>query len=226
MTRMPPAINEVHLVWGRLDLSLWEALPVDEWLSPDERERAARLKVPAAAKQFRIGRALLRGLLAKYLALSPDSLRFHYNDHGKPALEGQNGHDGLHFNLSHSGGLLVVALVPRREIGVDVEQIRSVMETEHIVAWLFPEWARQRFGAAGAHQRDEEFFRCWTRLEATAKAYGTGIAGTKLVPPTPLTVYELSAIPGYVASLAVQGSDDNLHIVEQNISHLLPVGGQ
>ena len=127
MTGTQPGVDEVHVLWARFDQPVWGVLPIDEWLSPDERERAARLKVPDVAHRFRSGRALLRGLLGTYLALPPDSLRFRYNHHGKPALDGQNGPDGLCFNLSHSGDLLVVALGRGREIGVDVEQVRAVV---------------------------------------------------------------------------------------------------
>ena len=218
MTGILPAVGEVHLVWARLDEPLWGTLSIAEWLSPDERERAARLKVPEATRRFRIGRALLRVVLSTYLGLPPDSLRFRYNRHGKPSLEGQTGHDGLRFNLSHSGDLLLVALGRGREIGVDVERVRAVVEAERIAGWLFPERERQRFEAAVAHRHAEEFFRCWTRIEATAKAYGMGIGETGSLPPTAVTLYELSAMPGYVATLAVQGCGDILHIVEHSIA--------
>jgi 4'-phosphopantetheinyl transferase len=65
--------------------------------------------------RFVSGRGQLRELLASYLGEPPGKLRFRYSSYGKPALSGFE----LHFNVSHSGGLALLAFSTDHEIGVD-----------------------------------------------------------------------------------------------------------
>src|SRR5271156_5403842 len=76
--------NEVHL-W-RVDL---EAIRADEsrWrqvLSSDELTRASRFHFPSDRQRFIASRALLRTILASYLATDPRGLSFSYSKKEKP----------------------------------------------------------------------------------------------------------------------------------------------
>ena len=75
--------------------------------------------------RFIAGRALLRDLLAGYLGQPPGSIRFAYNEWGKPALAAGFAARDLRFNLSHSQGLAMYAFVLERDVGVDLEMIRA-----------------------------------------------------------------------------------------------------
>jgi len=121
-------------------------------------------------------RGALREILGRYLGLPANELRFETSRHGKPHLASAEGE--LEFNLSHSSSLALVA-VARREVGVDVERIRT--------------------------KRPVDFYRRWADREARVKCLGTGLTGS--VPPdaTEPTVHRLDVGPGYAASVALLG---------------------
>lgn len=88
-----------------------------------------------------------------------------YGEHGKPYIE------GLHFNLSHSGTVAVLA-VAAGEVGVDIEKIAPV--NEKLVRRVCTERELARLKG-----RDDAFFRIWTAKESAGKFLGTGIAFPK-----------------------------------------------
>jgi 4'-phosphopantetheinyl transferase len=75
-------------------------------LSPDERRRAERFEDPVQTARYAIARAALRQLLGRYAEREPSRVRFAYGRAGKPRL--LNG--SVHFNLSRSGDVAIVAL--------------------------------------------------------------------------------------------------------------------
>src|SRR5438552_660293 len=61
----------------------------------------------------------LSGLLAQYLGCPPALIALQRGPHGKPQLVGEP----LHFNLSHSGALALLAIARDVAVGVDVERV-------------------------------------------------------------------------------------------------------
>lgn len=120
-----------------------------------ERDRRQR------ARSFAFTRLVLSGFLGR----EPELLR---EPDGKPYLKERE----LAFNLSHSGGLAVLA-VGAAELGVDVEWMGRDVEFLTLARRFFarPEWEWLE------RQPDprEPFFRIWTRKEAYIKALGTGL---------------------------------------------------
>src|SRR5271154_1974753 len=103
------AEDEVHL-W-RVDL---EAVGADEsrWqklLSSDESARSSRFHFSRDRQRFMASRALLRTMLASYLATDAVSLSFSYSNKEKPSLGPAHGGSDIRFNLSHSGGIALFA---------------------------------------------------------------------------------------------------------------------
>src|ERR1700719_3537543 len=78
----------------------------ERFLSPDEKDRAARLRFEDLRYSFIIARGVLRILLGHYLTVSPISVQFKYGPRGKPALAVPRSID---FNVSHSGSFVVFA---------------------------------------------------------------------------------------------------------------------
>lgn len=146
-------------------------------LSPDERDRAERMRSAVARTQFVSTRAALRLLLASVAAdgTEPRDLRFRYGHRGKPYLPG-----GPSFNVSHSADAVVVAIAEKGRVGVDVERVRPVQRMAGVAARKFAPAEQAWFEAAGtgadADERNVAFFRIWTRKEAFAKALGRGLA--------------------------------------------------
>ena len=104
-------------------------------LSADEMARADGLCFKQDRRNFILIRSVLRTLLGRYLGLAPGRLRFRYGLHGKPALDLSS--EGLHFNVSHSGNLALLAFARGREVGVDVERMRHDLDIEGISARCF-----------------------------------------------------------------------------------------
>lgn len=144
---------------------------LDTVLSTDERRRADRFALAGPRTAYIVARGTLRLLLGRYLDCDPATLRFAYGEHGKPALE-----DGaLHFNLSHSGDLVLLAFATDRPVGVDIEFGRDRVSSDAIAQRFFAADEVEALQALSKSQRKEAFFRIWTRKEAYLKALGAGI---------------------------------------------------
>ena len=181
-------VNEVHL-W-RLDLPA-RARGVEDWkliLSSDEKTRAARYHREIDRQYFITTRATLRQILGSYLSADPRALTFVYSAKEKPSLGGPEASSGIEFNVSHSGNMALLAFARKREIGVDVEQIRRDFDTGQIAARFFSAAEQRQLAALPEEQRSEAFFLCWTRKEAYIKATGKGLS-------LPLHEFDVSLAP-------------------------------
>jgi 4'-phosphopantetheinyl transferase len=197
-------------------------------LSADELQRAERFYFQRDRWRFTVARGVLRGILSLYLGLEPQQLRFCYNSYGKPALVSTASTVKLHFNVSHSHELALYAVTYDREIGIDVEHIRTNFACQEIAERFFSPQERAALRSLPAPVKYEAFFHCWTRKEAYIKARGEGLSlpldqfAVSLTPGEPaalLTTHwapheaarwalrELMPGPGYAAALAVEGHD-------------------
>jgi len=218
--------NEVQ-VW-RVDL---EAVRGDEsrWqqqLSSDEAKRASRFHFPADRQRYVAARALLRTILAGYLEIDPKRVSFAYSQKEKPSLGPAHVGNEVTFNISHSGGIALLAFARKREIGIDVEQIRNDFDVEAIARRFFSAHEQEQLAALPKEKRFDSFFRCWTRKEAYIKATGDGLSlslhqfdvlivpenGEALLSTRPdnseaalWSLREIPAGPGYAAALCVRG---------------------
>ncbi len=143
-----------------------------ERLTAEEQARALRYKIAKACEQFVIGRGLLRGLLADHLGVPPTAVPLAYLSSGKPVLDG-NVHS-LHFNVTHTDGILVLA-AGRRRVGVDVERPRPIADADGLVGRYFSLAECAAFRALPEHHRQGAFFRGWTCKEAVIKAAGATV---------------------------------------------------
>lgn len=169
MVPSAPQLRWAHLddLEGRLDDFLAD-------LPEDERARAGRFRVAGARGRFVLGRTLLRRTLGGLLGVPGAGLALAVDERGKPRLAEPHARCGLHFNLSHSGRVvaLAVAAVP---VGVDVEALREVANVERLARRFFSPAEATAVLAAADGERDRLFLRIWTRKEAYLKATGLGI---------------------------------------------------
>jgi 4'-phosphopantetheinyl transferase len=170
----PLAADEVH-VW-RIALAPPPAAfaRLAARLSPDERRRAARFRFERDCRRFQVAHGALRELLAGYLNAEPERLGFVEGTHGKPVLAEPHGSE-LRFNLSHSGELALCAVSRRREVGVDLEQVRELSDADALARRFFAAAESAALAELPAAERLPAFFRCWTRKEAYLKAVGAGL---------------------------------------------------
>jgi len=140
-------------------------------LSAPERARHQRYVNPVAAQGFAAARSALRRLLAARLGVDAGSLRIEAGPQGKPFLPD---HPATRFNVTHAGGLALIALCDACEVGIDLEWPAS-FATEGPLASIACNAAERRW--LDAHPRDaaRALGRLWTRKEALLKALGTGL---------------------------------------------------
>lgn len=142
-----------------------------EVLDSAERDRAATLRDPRDRQQFTIAHGALRILAAAELNTAPALLRWTAGRYGKPELAPP--WSVLHTSLSHSGGLIAVAISLRRPVGVDVQHLLPGLNPARLSARFFPP-AEASYVAEGsdARTRADRFAHLWTRKEAVVKAVG------------------------------------------------------
>ena len=165
-----PCGDDVHVWVVPLDLP---PVPLDELfadLIPAERERAARYRAVKVREQFVVGRGLLRRVLAGHLGVSPHEVPFAYADGGKPVLDGHP----LHFNLTHTDGLALIATATRR-VGIDVERVRHIPDADGLVSRFFSPAECAAYRALPHDRRAVGFLRGWTCKEAVIKAAGATV---------------------------------------------------
>lgn len=163
--------DEIHVWCVELDEAA-DAAALATCLSASERERAGGLPSSAHRRRFVVARATLRRLLGRYLGQEPGAVVFACGAHGKPFLP----QGGLHFNVSHTQGLVLYAIASAREVGVDVEWMRPQVAHERIAARFFALEEREMLAQVPAEERRVAFYHIWTRKEAYLKARGDGLA--------------------------------------------------
>lgn len=142
-------------------------------LDTAERDRAARFFRKDDRARFVIGRSTARALIAQRLGLEPTAVVLRSNAWGKPEPEGA---PGLHFNVSHSGDWILVAVDDHGPLGVDVETVRPALaELDEFRRVLASEEAAA-LDALPPAERARAFARVWVRKEAYVKAIGEGMS--------------------------------------------------
>ncbi len=201
-----------------------------EWRILDEAERARALRFvrPRDRRRFIICRGALRLVLGQLLDSPPDAITLRFGPGGKPELAETRPPGiapSLRFNVTHSDDLALIAISLDREIGVDLERLRTISEAARIVESYFTAAEQAQFAALEQPVRASAFLRGWTRKEAILKAKGVGLAGLaasyetmfgtaeltdQFSPATPLPrigewwLWEASPCAGYFAAVAVQ----------------------
>lgn len=195
-------IPETRISLFEHDLHIWKSsLNVDNQrfqflkslLSKDELRRAERFYFDKDKKQFVVGRGILRVLLGTYLEVNPQKLEFQYNKYGKPFIQNRC-RTNLHFNLSHSKDMLVLAFTKNANVGVDIEYLRSDFDVVRLARQFFSKREVNELLTTPTDLLKIAFLNCWTRKEAFIKAKGKGLS-------IPLNKFDVSLFPGKPAVL-------------------------
>lgn len=226
MTPRYPGPGEVHVRLFNLAVDAERLKRLEHLLTPDERERAARLIDQRIRNRFIAGRGQLREILSGYLDREPADLLLSTNPSGKPFLSEQQRPDRLSFNLSHSADLAMLALCTGCEVGIDLEQLRCNLPFGTMAQQFFSSRERADLFSLPSELQPAAFYRCWTRKEAYLKGCGSGfsrpadICDVSLLPdqppallahrtdpqaPSGWCLVDLAVPEGFCAALAVQG---------------------
>ena len=129
-----------------------------------------------------MGEALAKHVLSRETGLNPSRIGILRDEYGKPYLPGH----AVHFNLSHSGGLVLLAVSELGEIGCDVEDATRTVRN--------PEAVRRKIAQPG--EEEVPLFELWVKKEAVYKAGGPG------------RVYYPAMPEGYIAAVCCRADEE------------------
>ena len=137
---------------------------------------AANYKLKENEKKYEVehqkGLSLLQhGLKEIYnLSINDNELlsKIKCEEHGKPFLDG---YSDIHFNISHSGEYVAVAL-SEKPVGVDIEKIKEY--NYDVLKRVCNE--KELIQIEESLDKASEFIKLWTQKEAVLKMKGCGIA--------------------------------------------------
>lgn len=132
-------------------------------IPPERQSRIRNMKQEKNRKQSMGAGLLLQKVLALYHMADERVIE---GPHGKPRV------DGLEFNLSHSGNLVICA-VSDELVGCDVEKIRKA--PRDVVSRYFSECEQEYLSRFSDREYDKNFFRLWTMKESYVKMTGEGL---------------------------------------------------
>lgn len=184
-----PSCKETHLWYTKPDEVKDTSLLNQclEVLSPCEKENVLRMRGEELQKRALLARALVRTTIARYQInsrVSPRSLKFTKNAHGKPEVLLEHSSDWesppLQFNLSHTNSLIACGVTVGSPIGIDVEEKQR--KTKHSILSLagryFTQYEVEVLAAISDPEiQCQEFIKLWTLKEAYVKALGRGFSG-------------------------------------------------
>lgn len=142
-------------------------------LNEEELLRLRSFRSAAGAKEFLVGRALLRIALATRVPCDPRELQFTKNVDGKPSLAYPPAR--WQFNLSHSHDWVALAVCETHTVGVDIESYSRRNNLHAIAQRFFSEEENAQLAQCTENEWLDHFFAVWTLKEAHAKALGCGL---------------------------------------------------
>jgi len=177
MIKTPPISPGVALVWV-----LQKREPIIPILSQDERRRAARFKVEQSRDLYMFARTQLRIILGAYLKQHPSDVRIIEGSHGKPVVAEEGGRS-IHFNISHSGSVVGIAISLTVAIGIDIEMAAGSApgstngcDVLSITKAFLSQSEIEHVNSFEAEERCRIALRYWTIKESCLKALGVGLS--------------------------------------------------
>lgn len=140
-------------------------------LSDQELNRVPFFQFNEVRNSYIISQGTLRLLLSGYLGILPRKLEIERRKKGKPySLDDPN----LYFNISNSGKFAVFAFSRDGEIGIDLEEIRSLPDLDEMISRNFTS-GEIKYIRSKPEEMTQRFFRFWTVKESYLKAIGEGM---------------------------------------------------
>jgi 4'-phosphopantetheinyl transferase len=173
---------------GSVDLWLVSPDEIDEAVlaryrtlaTPDEQAAASRFHFERHRRSHLVTRAAVRVVLSKYAAIAPPDWRFEQSEHGRPHVSreqaGVPGLSDLRFNISHTDGLIAIAVTRHGDVGVDVENAEARRAPIDVAGAYFAPAEVAALHQEPAARQSRAFFRYWTLKESYIKARGLGLA--------------------------------------------------
>ncbi len=146
-------------------------------------------------------RDVARSLVASLLHIDSSIVELYNTAKGKPLLR----NDGsLHFSISHSRDVSMIAITRVAPVGVDIEQLRAVPNAESILRRFFTHEEVDQ--TLTDDHRELRFIEAWTRAEARVKVRGASVWEAATPDPDTL-VRQINAPSGFAAAVAVSATE-------------------
>lgn len=147
-----------------------------ELLSDAERTQETAFHFADDRLRYLVTRAMVRTVLSRYASVAAADWEFALNAYGRPEIAARHGVHGLHFNISHTRGLIALAVSRNRAVGVDVENVAERQPSIGIADHFFAPAEVAALAALPEQARGERFFEYWTFKESYIKARGMGLS--------------------------------------------------
>jgi len=145
------------------------------WLAPDEADHLGKFLTEPLQHQYLLTRALCRDTLSRCADVDPAAWRFSKNESGKPRIDSPVQFRDLHFNLTHTAGLIVCLVTRAGKVGIDAEEITRPVDADQIASHFFSE-AEQALLSRLDGPRTTRFYEQWVLKEAYLKGCGEGFS--------------------------------------------------
>jgi 4'-phosphopantetheinyl transferase len=142
-------------------------------LSQDESMRAQKYHFEKDKRVYESGHVFIRKVLSHYTSIEPSKLVLSPIVNKKPKLE--NSPLNIHFNISHSGNKILVAIGFNSDVGIDVEKVLPDFDMDGFAEANYHPNELTHFRSLENVGETEYFYTIWTRKEAWLKLTGEGI---------------------------------------------------
>lgn len=174
MTELEPStvalwLTTLESISEDVQLEIWS------WLNQEERDRWQRQASLGRRQRFLLARALVRSTLAYYTGIAPAAVQLSRTPLGKPALTPGQCRWPLQFNLTHTQGLIALAVGHGSELGIDAEWLHREAPLLRLAERFFAPTEYHALRASPRAERSWQFFTYWTLKEAYLKGRGEGL---------------------------------------------------
>lgn len=167
-------INNIRLYKYKNDkeISRRKKIHIFTFLSNEEKKRINRLKFKKDKEARAISRYLLRKILSECLKIDAKTIKLVNDKYDRPILVLPK-IKNFHFNVSHSGDYIVIAISSNGRVGIDIEKIKPINLSVSDTCFTKNE-IKYLYNKKGTEI--ERFYKLWTLKESFVKAIGEGLS--------------------------------------------------
>jgi len=145
------------------------------WLSASELNILKAFRFEHDRLTYLVAHGLLRATLARHTGINPAHIEFQTNPFHKPYISAPLEALDLHFNLSHTAGIVALALTKLGPVGVDVESTHPAKNVSDIAKEILTPNEYVNLMQHNNADRHACLIKYWTLKEAFVKATGIGL---------------------------------------------------
>lgn len=142
-------------------------------LSSEESTRAAKYHFEKDRRVYEAGHVLIRKILSHYTNIEASKLELSPIVNTKPEL--LKSPFNIHFNISHSGNKILVAVGFLTDVGIDVEKVIPDFDTDGFAEANYHPNEVSHLHTLKDEAETDYFYQIWTRKEAWLKLTGEGV---------------------------------------------------